>query len=53
LTYAEKRGYEYDQEEVSSEVSFNTKRPSLGKNVKISISLYKNGKLQKKLYKLL
>ena len=46
LDYAEKRGYEYDQEETAKKIGMGRPKPRLGDTNRISISLYKNGKLQ-------
>ena len=48
LEYAEKQGYEYDQEETASKIGMGPKKPSEGKTNRISIGLTKNGKPQNK-----
>jgi hypothetical protein len=48
LEYAEKQGYEYDKEEVGRQVGLGPRKPADGKTNKFTITLYKNGKEQKK-----
>ena len=48
LEYAKKEGYSYDEEETASTIGLGSKRPSEGTTNRFSISLYKNGELQKK-----
>jgi hypothetical protein len=48
LDYAEKKGYTYDQEEVSREIGMGPRKPDEGKTNRITISLKKNDKEQKK-----
>ena len=48
LEYAEKKGYTYDQEEVSSEIGLGPKKPKEGDTNRFTISLKKDGKEQKK-----
>jgi hypothetical protein len=48
LDYAEKRGYEYDKEETASKIGSGPKKPDEGKTNRFTISLYKDGKEQKK-----
>jgi hypothetical protein len=46
--YAVKQGYEIDPEEMADKVGLGPAKPSGGKTNKYTISLKKNGKLQKK-----
>lgn len=48
LKYAERSGYEMDSEEVADIVGLQSRRPGRGKSTRVSIPLYKNGKLQRK-----
>jgi hypothetical protein len=48
LEYAEKQGYEYDQEETASKIGMGPKKPSEGKTNRFSIQLTKGGKPQRK-----
>jgi hypothetical protein len=48
LEYAEKQGYSYDREETATEIGMGPKKPDDGKTNKFSITLYKDGKEQKK-----
>ena len=48
LDYAESKGYEYDSEEVSSKIGFGPRKPAEGDTNRITITLYKDGKEQKK-----
>jgi len=48
LEYAEKKGYTYDQEEVSSEIGLGPKKPKEGDTNRFTISLKKDDKEQKK-----
>lgn len=46
--YAEKQGYEVDEDSAFRQIAMNTKRPSEGKTVRTSVELSKNGKPSKK-----
>ena len=46
--YAEKQGYEVDEDSAFRQVAMNTKRPSEGKTVRTSVELTKGGKPTKK-----
>lgn len=48
LTFIEKNGYEYTDEDVFQYITTGPKKPSDGKTIKVSLPLYKNGKLSKK-----
>lgn len=48
LEYAEKQGYSYDKEETATKIGMGPKKPDDGKTNKFSITLYKDGKEQKK-----
>jgi hypothetical protein len=48
LEYAEARGYEYDQDETATKIGFGPARPRDGKTNRFTITLYKNGKEQRK-----
>lgn len=48
LEYATKAGYEYSEDDVWSKISMGDKRPKDGVTNKFTITLYKNGKEQKK-----
>jgi hypothetical protein len=48
LEYAEKKGYEYDKEETFNKIGTGPKKPSEGQTNRITITLYKDGKEQKK-----
>ena len=47
--YAEKKGYEIDDDDAFRKIGMGPKRPSAGKTNKFSIELIKGGKPQKKL----
>lgn len=46
--YAEKRGYTIEPDELFAKVGTGPKKPSVGKTNKITLTLLKNGKEQKK-----
>ena len=48
LEYAEKQGYSYDKEETATKIGMGPKKPDDGKTNKFTITLYKDGKEQKK-----
>jgi len=48
LKYIEKSGYTYDKDEVADAIGINSVRPSEGRTTKVSIPIYKNGKIQRK-----
>jgi len=48
LEYAEARGYEYDQDETATKIGFGPARPKDGRTNRFSITLFKNGKEQRK-----
>lgn len=48
LEYAERQGYSYDKEETATKIGMGPKKPDDGKTNKFSITLYKDGKEQKK-----
>jgi len=48
LEYAEKQGYEYDKEETAHTIGMGPKRPRDGFTNRFTITLYKDGKEQRK-----
>lgn len=48
LEYAERRGYETEGDDVWNNISVGPKKPSEGKTNKITLTLYKEGKEQRK-----
>lgn len=46
--YAEKNGYEVDDEDAFRKIGMGPRKPSAGKTNRVSIELLKNGKPQKK-----
>jgi len=48
LQFAKNNGYDVDDEEVSELVGLQSQRPKPGKTTRVTIPLYKNGKLQRK-----
>jgi hypothetical protein len=48
LEYAEKQGYSYDKEEAFTTIGTGPRKPDDGKTNKFTITLYKDGKEQKK-----
>ena len=48
LDYANSRGYEYSEDDVWSKISMGKKKPSEGKTNRATITLFKNGKEQRK-----
>lgn len=48
LEYAEKQGYTYDKEETFNKIGLGDRKPQEGVTNKITITLYKDGKEQKK-----
>ena len=48
LEYAEKSGYEYKEDEIFNKISVGPKKPTEGETNRITITLFKNGKEQKK-----
>lgn len=46
--YAVKQGYEIDQEEMSNKIGLGPAKPKGGQTNKFTITLYKNGKEQRK-----
>ncbi|MBF84605.1 MAG: hypothetical protein CL489_09035 [Acidobacteria bacterium] len=48
LDQTEKKGYQYDPEEVADIIGIHSSRPKDGKTTRWSLPLYKNGKRQRK-----
>jgi hypothetical protein len=48
LEYAESQGYTYDREETFTKIGMGDKKPKEGVTNKVTITLFKNGKEQKK-----
>jgi len=48
LAQAKKKGYEVDQDDIDSEISFGSGKPGRGKTVRHTLKLTKGGKPQKK-----
>ena len=48
--YATSQGYELDKEEMSDKIGMGPKKPAPGKTNKISLTLMKDGKAQKKMF---
>ena len=48
LEYAESNGYEYDKEETFTKIGMGDKKPKDGVTNKFAITLFKDGKEQKK-----
>lgn len=48
LDYAEKQGYEYDKEETAHKIGMGPKKPRDGFTNRFTITLYKDGKKQRK-----
>jgi len=48
LEYAESQGYEYDKEETATKIGMGPKKPGDGFTNRFTITLYKDGKEQKK-----
>ena len=48
LEYAESQGYTYDKEEIAIKIGMGPKRPGDGFTNRFTITLYKDGKEQKK-----
>jgi hypothetical protein len=48
LDYAEKKGYEYNKEETFNKIGLGPRKPAEGETNKIMITLFKDGKEQKK-----
>lgn len=48
LEYAKSKGYTYDEDETFTEIGMGPKKPSEGKTNRFSITLFKDGKEQKK-----
>lgn len=48
LNYAEKKGYQYSEDDVWNRISMGKKKPSEGSTNKATITLFKDGKEQKK-----
>jgi hypothetical protein len=48
LDYAEKKGYEYDKDETFTKIGVGPRKPVEGKTNKVTITLFKDGKEQKK-----
>jgi hypothetical protein len=48
LEYAKKKGYEYSEDDVWNRISMGNKKPSEGKTNRATITLFKDGKEQKK-----
>jgi hypothetical protein len=48
LEYAEARGYEYDKDETATKIGFGPARPRNGRTNRFTITLFKNGREQRK-----
>ena len=48
LDYVKSKGYEYDNDEVYRKIGLDSKKPSEGQTTKVSITLFKDNKEQKK-----
>lgn len=48
LDWVKTRGYEYDEEETATKIGLQSSRPKNGDTEKVTITLYKNNKEQKK-----
>ena len=48
LDYANRRGYEYSEDDVWNNISMGKKKPSEGNTNRATITLFKNGKEQRK-----
>jgi hypothetical protein len=44
-----KQGYHFNEDELVEIIGFNSKRPDIGETERVSIPLYRNNKLQKKM----
>lgn len=48
IKFAERKGYVVDEDDIWSKISTGPKKPKDGKTNKFSVTLIKNGKIQKK-----
>lgn len=49
LDYAEKKGYEYDKDETFTKIGTGPRKPTEGETNRFNITLFKDGKEQKKM----